>query len=203
MCRWWGNPVSTFVARGQDDGLYERTIARRFAEAEASRVSARERSRYGLAWLDKPEDAANEIRLIIRNATDRLIIIDPYMISTDLIRFGLSTSRDIPVLLITSAENLREDKGEAINQQLEKISKRTAALTVKVLPGQRSPLHDRFIIVDNTVWLSGNSLGSIGARDSVVIEIPNSTLILEKLSRYINTSIDLQTWLRQSPSKSD
>lgn len=54
------------------------------------------------------------------------------------------------------------------------------ALTLSVMPGM-GVFHDRFLITDNQVWFSGNSLNSLGNRLSIIIRLPDGSEILEAL----------------------
>ncbi len=42
----------------------------------------------------------------------------------------------------------------------------------KVLIGDKSPLHDRYILVDNEVYLLGSSLNEFGSRATTIIKVP-------------------------------
>jgi hypothetical protein len=47
-------------------------------------------------------------------------------------------------------------------------------IEIKVMPGQKSPVHDRFLIVDGTVWVLGASLNEFGSRGSLLMKLPAS-----------------------------
>jgi len=47
----------------------------------------------------------------------------------------------------------------------------------------RVPLHDRFLIVDNTVWFLGNSLNALGVRASLILQVPDGEPIIDRVSR--------------------
>jgi hypothetical protein len=40
------------------------------------------------------------------------------------------------------------------------------------MPGQKSPVHDRFLIVDGTVWVLGASLNEFGSRGTLLMKLP-------------------------------
>ena len=65
------------------------------------------------------------------------------------------------------------------------------------MPGRRAPLHDRFLIADGRVWLSGNSLNAIGTRASLLIELPNPEEVLNHLAPIIERTELFSTWLSQ------
>lgn len=45
------------------------------------------------------------------------------------------------------------------------------------------PLHDRFLVIDGTVWFLGNSLNALGDRASLILQVPDSEPIVERLLR--------------------
>ncbi|WP_372489987.1 VPA1262 family N-terminal domain-containing protein [Chitinophaga sedimenti] len=45
-------------------------------------------------------------------------------------------------------------------------------MEIRVLPGDRSPLHDRFIVVDDEVYLLGSSLNEFGNRTTTISRVP-------------------------------
>jgi hypothetical protein len=55
-------------------------------------------------------------------------------------------------------------------------------VTISVMPGMGA-FHDRFLITDERVWLSGNSLNSLGERLSIIIRLPDGSGVLNALER--------------------
>lgn len=55
-------------------------------------------------------------------------------------------------------------------------------LTISVMPGV-GVFHDRFLIIDSQVWLSGNSLNSLGKRLSTIIRLPDGSEVLNALEK--------------------
>lgn len=54
----------------------------------------------------------------------------------------------------------------------------------KVLLGKKSPLHDRYIIVDDCVYLLGSSLNEFGARATTVIKVPTPVKMIEQAENW-------------------
>lgn len=50
----------------------------------------------------------------------------------------------------------------------------------KVLKGSKSPLHDRYLVVNNDVYLLGSSLNEFGNRTTTVIKVPAPQKMIEK-----------------------
>ena len=64
--------------------------------------------------------------------------------------------------------------------------------------GDKPAFHDRFIIVDNNVWLSGNSLADIGKRASILVQLQYPNQIINMYKQIIedkNKCLSLEEWL--------
>ena len=42
----------------------------------------------------------------------------------------------------------------------------------RVLRGEKSPLHDRFLVIDDNVYLLGSSLNEVGNRTTTISRVP-------------------------------
>jgi hypothetical protein len=47
-------------------------------------------------------------------------------------------------------------------------------------------VHDRFLVIDDQVWLTGNSLNSIGERAGMMISLPEPSVAVDKLNQVIH-----------------
>jgi hypothetical protein len=54
----------------------------------------------------------------------------------------------------------------------------------KVLRGKKSPLHDRYIVVDDVVYLLGSSLNEFGSRATTIIKVPTSKKMIEQAQKW-------------------
>ena len=64
---------------------------------------------------------------------------------------------------------------------------------IKVLRGgKHPPVHDRFLVIDGDVWLTGNSLNSIGERASVMLKLPDAGAVRARLERLFDEAQSLQ-----------
>ena len=78
----------------------------------------------------------------------------------------------------TNAEQLSENIREFQSQYpLQKIQ-------CKVLKGRKSPLHDRYIVIDNDVYLLGSSLNEFGARVTTIIKVPTPIKMIEQAEEW-------------------
>ncbi len=57
---------------------------------------------------------------------------------------------------------------------------REQSIDCKVLKGHQSPLHDRYIVVNDEVYLLGSSLSEFGNRTTTVIKVPAPRKMIEK-----------------------
>ena len=67
-----------------------------------------------------------------------------------------------------------------------------------IMLGDKPAFHDRFIIVDDNVWLSGNSLADIGKRASILVKLQNPKEILnihEQIVQDEKKCLPLGEWL--------
>ena len=83
-------------------------------------------------------------------------------------------------------------KGESYAEQLQKGIKdfKTAyaqqTIECRVLKGAKSPLHDRYIVVDDDVYLLGSSLNEFGARATTIIKVPTPKRLIEQAETWWN-----------------
>ena len=137
-------------------------------------------------WFDKDSVAGTQaIRDIVQSASTSVDLLDPYFGRGDLLEFALSTTRHgLPFRVLTSHDFctsgddpvLKIERGDALARTLESVRAQDPRLNIeiKVMPGQRSPVHDRFLIVDGTVWVLGASLNEFGSRGSLLMKLPAS-----------------------------
>ncbi len=137
-------------------------------------------------WFDNDSLAATQaIRDIIQSAHKSVDLLDPYFGRRDLLEFALATTRQgLPFRVLTSADfctsgvdpDLNIERGDAVAKTLDSVRSQDPRLNIaiKVMPGQKSPVHDRFLIVDGTVWVLGASLNEFGSRGSLLMKLPAS-----------------------------
>lgn len=71
-------------------------------------------------------------------------------------------------------EALEDSKRQLPQQKIE----------CRVLRGKKSPLHDRFIIIDDDAYLLGSSLNEFGSRATTMIKIPDPKEMIEQAERW-------------------
>jgi len=163
----------------------------RLRQAARHREKLAEAERLGQKLFFGDKTAARKtIRDLIGSARRRVMIFDPYFASLELYNFALATrSLAATVSMITSSEYLKgADSVDESGEAGEVLERQLAALPpgheidAYVLTGDPPPLHDRFLVIDDEVWFSGNSLHNLGQRFSLLIKLPYPEPVLEALT---------------------
>lgn len=162
-------------------------ISRFYASSERRRAERLARQQ-NLQWFDTRDVALQFIRELISQASETVLIIDPYADGKDLFDFGhFVTRRDIRLRVLTSRLPFANDAvmKAGFDGALRSISERgIPAPEIKLLRGGKRPaVHDRFLLIDSDVWLTGNSLNAIGERASVMLKLPDPSSVRVRLER--------------------
>ena len=167
-----------------------RDPASRFYDGAERRRRTRLARQQQMTWFENREEAQRFIRARIGQARSTLMIADPFADAKDLFDFGHFVTRThIELRLLTSRLPFKNmDKSAIVGSfatTLRSFPERgLPEPQVRLLPGRDSPsLHDRFLVIDEDVWLSGNSLNSIGERASMLIKLPDPTEVRDRLER--------------------
>ena len=193
-----GKPEETYEVSMIDQGFASEyrsgaspsEIPARLRASERERNRNDEAKRLGQQWFHRSrQDATEFVRGLIGGARERVWIVDPYFATVELFSFALSTSRsDVEVKILTSAEALR--KPDAVEPTIEAgdvLHNATDGradmehIQVLVMMGDPATVHDRFLVIDQTVWFTGNSLNSLGERAGMMISLPAPDVVIEKL----------------------
>ena len=172
--------------------------------AEQRRDRIRLAAKLGLRWLDDSDAAQTAIRAIVAGARRSVTMVDPYFGPGQIRDFAMAvTAADVAVRIVTSEECMRqvpqgttEAIGEAMERAIEQYtSSGWSRPEVLIMKGRHAPVHDRFLVADGRVWLSGNSLNAIGRRASVLIEVPNADEIVNRLAPLVDAAQPFTAWL--------
>lgn len=164
---------------------------------EAMRKRRKESERLGQKWFHgNQEEATIFVRELIKNAKRRVFIVDPYFATVELFSFAFATSRsEIEVVILTAAEDnlMNKDRadsnreaGEVLLSQVQAY-RQNGKIKVFVMTGSPPSVHDRFLVVDNDVWLSGNSLHTIGKRAGMMIKLPCPDEVAKNLENILTS----------------
>lgn len=180
---------------------------------------------YGQRWFvnDSREEAMRFIQGEIRKARSRVIIADPYLAGLQLGQFLYAVNRDtVKVFLLTSSlafksngpkppllerlknrlklifssQQLKPSKIDDFKERLEQLVKhvKVTAHTRVLAP---SILHDRFLVIDDTVWFLGNSLNALGDKSSMIVKLPNPDEVISQLEAMLEQSEDFDLFSRR------
>ncbi|WP_406867594.1 VPA1262 family N-terminal domain-containing protein [Paraburkholderia fungorum] len=176
------------------DAVLAGGIPSRLRSNEFDRQRADEAERLGQKWFHgNHSEATTFIRDLIGKARKRVWIVDPYFATTEFFSFALATAYDdIDIVILTGGEELKKpdqidaarEAGEVLLRQLES-RKEMSHIKVRVMTGTPA-VHDRFLVIDDQVWLTGNSLNSIGERAGMMISLPEPSVVVDKLNEVIH-----------------
>lgn len=128
------------------------------------------------------QKAERVIQDIIGKAKKKCIICDPYFSAEDFMRFGTSVSSlDLVLQIVTSeafliqplAKRSRLTQGDKLIQIMNLVKDKMQAQCYVLKGRKHSPLHDRFIIVDDEAYLLGSSLAEFGSRATTLFKVPD------------------------------
>lgn len=119
------------------------------------------------------------VKKILNKARKRCIICDPYFNLGDLYEFVFTmSSLSVDIRILSSKEFLAKNAEEGakmackINDEISRYQNRVGgSIQFRLLKGQ-SPLHDRFIVVDDEVWMLGSSFNEFGNRATTIVKVP-------------------------------
>lgn len=155
------------------------------------------------------------VRELLSRARERCVICDPYISGSDVFQYALFVNHsNVQVKLLSSAKHLSETKkgetksnGEQLKETIDNIlsQDKTLKINCHVLLGRKkSPLHDRFIIIDDDVYLLGSSLNEFGSRATTLFKSPDPRPLIRQADIWfgdVNHSKHIDEWL-EKPSGS-
>ena len=194
--------------------LADADIVSRLTESEGRRTRRQAARDHDQQWFHRvAADAAHYVRNKIGGARDRIFIVDPYFSGRGLLEFGHARRRPgVNLRILTSARGLNDAPGEEpdtnFGSQLRRILDETFETPstkpeIRVLRGKVPPVHDRFLVVDGHVWLSGNSLSTLGERAGMIVRLPDPDPVIARLEAFWRQAPSLADWLSDRQAASD
>lgn len=179
----------------------------RVAIAASQRGKIASAKQYGQRWFanGSREEAMRFVQGEIRKARLRVMVADPYLSGLQLGQFLYAVNGDtVKVTLLTSglafmSKEQKPSRLDDFKNQLNQLAidvKVTA--DVRVLPS--SVLHDRFLVIDDTVWFLGNSLNALGDKTSMIVKLPNPDEVIGQLETMLKQAESLDCY-REKQSK--
>ena len=184
------------------DALEDADIVSRLTEAENRRARRQAAKDYDQQWFHNvPSEAAQYIRQKIGSARDTVLIVDPYFAGRELLAFGHAVSRpDIDLRILTLTSVIDANSGSQLLAILDRtFESYPTKPEVRILTGDPPPVHDRFLVVDGTVWFSGNSLHTIGERAGMIVRLPDPEPVVVRLEAFWRDAPSLSDWLSNRP----
>lgn len=146
--------------------------------------------------------AREYVRNIIGSARECVTVIDPYFDTVACFDYLLAIKQKnarINIIMSkpggnykSSIDGYEEGKIPKIKEELpielKKISEKTGKkqIYLYIMKGAEAIVHDRFLIIDDEVWLSGNSLNHLGERYSMIVKLKNPHPIIEFAQKIMN-----------------
>ncbi len=180
----------------------------RIRDAELSR-SRRAKTGTMQRWFrDQKEDARDYLRSLIHGTRSGVLFVDPYFGADEVGEFMLAVGQeDAPIKILTSAEVLREkvtkdgpaERGEQLLGMLRQVEgiERMNPIEIRVMTGSRPDIHDRFLVIDDHIWLLGSSLNEFGSRGTVMVGLPDPEPVREAIMSVWNDAEALNTWVER------
>lgn len=137
------------------------------------------------------ENALNSVIKILNKATKRCMVCDDYFDSSDFGSFLCPLKNgNVEIRVMSSLSDMDKEcamrLAHVVDQYNNVIGKECAM--ARMLRGNKSVLHDRFIVCDDEIWAVGASFNELGARASVIYKIPYEAglVIIQKLEEWWN-----------------
>jgi hypothetical protein len=146
------------------------------------------------------EKSKNIIGELLNRASKRCMLLDPYFGAGDLFYAYIIKNISVPIQVLSSANFLKMkidvpdgtkiSSGMLLGKALEDYKKHfpMQRIECRVLRGEKSPLHDRYIIVNDTVYLLGSSFNEFGTRATTLFKVPAPEPMIEKAVEWWNDS---------------
>ena len=185
------------------NALEDADIVSRLTEAANQRSRRQVAKDYDQQWFyNAPSEAAEYVRQKIGSAHDTVLIVDPYFAGRELLAFGHAVSRpNIDLRILTSTLFTAPCSGPQLLDTLDRTFKSYPTKPeVRILTGKPPPVHDRFLVVDGTVWFSGNSLSTIGERAGMIVRLPDPEPVIVRLEAFWGNAPSLSDWLSNRPA---
>ncbi|GHB26309.1 hypothetical protein GCM10007094_13150 [Pseudovibrio japonicus] len=153
----------------------------------------------------KKKEAQDFVVGLIKEARRRLIFVDPFFGVREMRLFALQNQSDglvpriltgLPALKSLSGEGqgFQLQQGIIFASDLEDIRNKLEgrAPTVRVMPGgEKTLIHDRYLVVDEDVWHCGPSFNELGERLGVMTKLPEPVSIRSMIGKVWLQSTDL------------
>jgi hypothetical protein len=188
------------------------TAHSRMSGADFARRQQGAAKSHGQRWFKgKKDEARNLLRSLLNEATSDVLLVDPYFGAEELGEIMLAVGReDIQIRILSSselkkpiAEGSELEKGTQLLALLQQLrsQQRMNPFEIRVMPGARPAIHDRFLAIDKRIWLLGSSLNEFGSRGTMLLALPDPGAVRDDLMKAWNDSEALETWVERRRSR--
>lgn len=199
----------------------------RVGKAARNREILAEAKRYHQYWFEagQREIATKVLRELIGKAQTQLLIADPYFGALQVPQFLYAVRMSqVKITVLTSRlafeiskEACDEEKQpkQTLEKKLEMLDNSVTQLKqlgnpdceVLVMAGKPPKLHDRFMCIDNNIWLIGSSLNAIGDRAAIMMKLPDpkpvSASLQDMLANAVPYKVQYREYYPESKQKGD
>ncbi|MGG7145710.1 VPA1262 family N-terminal domain-containing protein [Clostridium butyricum] len=161
---------------------------------------------------EEKEKAKSIIRELVGKAERRCIICDPYFSQEDFVNYGIYIkSNNVVLKIITSGaflsskiqddnknENCIHNNGYALLHILNQVEEKFPVQCYVLKGNKKSPLHDRFIIIDDTAYLLGSSLSEFGSRATTLYKVPDANVLIKSAEKWMETEPKIEEWMKNN-----
>lgn len=158
------------------------------------------------------------VRELISKTREECIICDPYLSAKDVLDFAIEVrAMGVEIKLLSSKKFLdekenKEEKitnGEKLYDMINQLNEKNKynKFNCRVLKGRKkSPLHDRFIIIDKNAYILGSSLNEFGSRETTLFKVPNAKPLIKQANFWFSKddeSISIEEWMKNKENTMD
>ena len=177
----------------------------RIVDATSRRSRRQSAKSHDQEWFYRtPHEATQYVRLRIADARHTVLIVDPYFAGRELLSFGHAIRRtEVHLRILSSTAALQDSNlgptpfksGSQFLQILNTtFGERSVKPQIRML-GDPPAVHDRFLVIDEDVWFSGNSLTAIGDRAGMIVKLPDPEPAITRLEAFWAQARSLADWL--------
>lgn len=197
-----GEPQTSIMGTPAIVGPAEKRLVEAwYTRAAATRTAAGKDQR----WLRGKQKEARRLMIDRIQSAHRLVMIaDPYFGPDELVLAEAVRHSRVKVLILTSKNlfDVWQSTSPLWTMLLSELRARQANLphnSVEVRVLGRKALHDRFLLVDDTVWSLGGSLNKLGERGSLVHQVHDSESMVGVLRALWDDATPIEKVIEEAP----
>lgn len=181
----------------------------RMLEAYYARRKRAQASEQDQRWFrGQKEEARDVLRGLIHTAVNEVLLVDAYFGANELVNFALAVGQEeVPIKILTAAEMMKRPAGtdgsvieaDLLRNGLKQIREvaRMNPFEIRVMAGSRPAVHDRFLRVDERIWLIGSSLNEFGSRGTMMVSLFDPEPVRFQLAKAWDEAMELESWTKR------